>query len=136
MTNVQRFRKDRKGTAVVEYALLLFAVLLVGGATQRIVGGRVSDGASQAAILLGGNGAGGGGGAGAGANGAGGGNGGGKNGGGFSCDAQGTADLKNAIAEDKQDVANAATQEDRLQAEFRQKAHETQLASCNAAAQL
>ncbi|MDB4994384.1 MAG: hypothetical protein JWM74_1816 [Myxococcaceae bacterium] len=135
MTHViQRFQKSRKGTAVVEYALILFAVMLVGAATQRIVGGRVASGAGQATALLGGLGIGG---AGGGGNGNGNGNGNGiGNGNAPSCDAKGTADLKSKIAADKQDVANAATEEDRLQAEFRQKAHETQLASCNAAASL
>ena len=40
--NVKKFLKDSKGASMVEYALLLFAVLLIAAAAIKSIGPRVA----------------------------------------------------------------------------------------------
>jgi len=50
--NMKKFLKDSKGATIVEYALLLFAILLIAAAAFKTLGGRVSAGATSASGQL------------------------------------------------------------------------------------
>ena len=51
-TKTSRFLKDSKGASMVEYALLLFAVLIVAAVAVKSLGPRVSAAGTQSAGQL------------------------------------------------------------------------------------
>ncbi len=53
MKNIKKFLKDSKGASMVEYALLLFAVLIVAAVAIKSIGPNVSAAGTQAAGQLG-----------------------------------------------------------------------------------
>jgi Flp pilus assembly pilin Flp len=52
MKNMKKFLKDSKGASMVEYALLLFAVLIVAAVAVKSLGPRVSAAGTSAATEL------------------------------------------------------------------------------------
>ncbi len=50
--NTKKFLKDSKGASMVEYALLLFAVLIVAAAAVKTIGPKVTTQANAAANQL------------------------------------------------------------------------------------
>ena len=52
VASIQRFLKDTKGASMVEYALLLFAVLIVAAVAIKSIGPKVSNAGSSATTQL------------------------------------------------------------------------------------
>ena len=50
--NMKKFLKDSKGASMVEYALLLFAVLLCAAAAIKLIGPAVSKAGNQSATAV------------------------------------------------------------------------------------
>lgn len=52
MNKMKKFLKDQKGASMVEYALLLVAILLLAAGAYRAIGPKVSTAASSAGNTL------------------------------------------------------------------------------------